>query len=159
MRKHLFTITLGVSILGNVSLATPANHVDMTSAILDFLSRTELCLNSCRDADSAAKAIRQLEELKQECDRLVETQRQLPEPTVQDYMAVQNQMEAFNTLCARFSEKLTYYPSVLKSFLQQRNTRYSIAFSKQTPHPPAQSKHLGEAEILGLQKFRKAVIS
>ena len=100
MRKYLFTIALGVSILGHVSLATPTNHVDMTGAILDFLSRTELCLNSCRDAASAAEAIPQLKELKEECARLVETQRQLPEPTVQDYMAVQNKMEAFSTLWA-----------------------------------------------------------
>ena len=98
MREYLLSIILGVCILGNEALASPSNHVDMTSAILDFLSRTELCLNSCRDAASAAEAIPHLKELKQECAQLAETQRQLPEPTVQDYMAVQNQMEAFNTL-------------------------------------------------------------
>ena len=98
MRGYLFTIALGISILGNVALAAPTNHVDMTNAILDFLSRTELCLNSCRDSVSTAEAIAPLKALRQECAQLVEAQRQLPEPTVQDYMAVQNKMEAFSTL-------------------------------------------------------------
>ena len=35
---------------------------------------------------------------RKECDAIVETQRSLPEPTIQDYMAVQSQMEAFNTV-------------------------------------------------------------
>ena len=100
MRNYLFAIALGVGILGNAAQAMPTNHVDMTSAILDFLSRTELCLNSCRDTASVAEAVSQLNQLKQECAQLVETQRQLPEPTVQDYMAVQSKMEAFNTLWA-----------------------------------------------------------
>lgn len=100
MRGYLFTIALGISILGNVTLAAPTNHVDMTNAVLDFLSRTELCLNSCRDAATTAEAIPQLKELKEECAQLVEAQRQLPEPTVQDYMAVQSKMEAFSTLWA-----------------------------------------------------------
>lgn len=75
-----------------------ANHMDLTHAIIDFLSRTELCLNTCQDEASAEAAIPQLLHLKEECDKLVETQQSLPEPTIQDYMAVQNQMEAFNTV-------------------------------------------------------------
>lgn len=78
--------------------AAPASHIDLTHTILDFLSRTELCLNSCRDAESVATAIPQLRELEKECGNIVDAQRALPEPTVQDYMAVQNQMEAFNTV-------------------------------------------------------------
>ena len=64
-----------------------ANHMDLTHAIID-----------CQDEASAAAAIPQLLQLKEECDKLVETQQSLPEPTIQDYMAVQNQMEAFNTV-------------------------------------------------------------
>ena len=75
-----------------------ASHMDHTHKILDFLSRTELCLNSCRNAESAAASLPQLRELEKECAQLVESQRALPEPTVQDYMAVQDQMEAFNTI-------------------------------------------------------------
>ena len=78
--------------------AAPASHIDLTYTILDFLSRTELCLNSCRDAESVKAALPQLRELQQECAHIVATQQELPEPTIQDYMAVQNQMESFNTI-------------------------------------------------------------
>ena len=74
------------------------NHVDLTTTIIEFLSRTELCLNACQDAASVQAAIPQLQELKKECDSIVETQKALPEPTVQDYMAVQQHMEAFSTV-------------------------------------------------------------
>ena len=96
MRNILITLFLTLS--AAAATALPANHVDLTTVIVDFLSRTELCLNSCRDAGSAAAAIPQLKELRKECDAIVETQRSLPEPTIQDYMAVQSQMEAFNTV-------------------------------------------------------------
>lgn len=95
--KHLF-IALALAFSASAQSPTPTNHVDLTTAIIEFLSRTELCLNSCQDEASAQAAIPQLLELKKECDTLVETQRALPEPTIQDYMAVQNQMEAFNTV-------------------------------------------------------------
>lgn len=70
----------------------------MTARILDFLSRTELCLNTCTDEASTKAAIPQLQQLKQECDTIVALQKALPEPTVQDYMAVQHQMETFNSI-------------------------------------------------------------
>lgn len=95
--KHLF-IALALALSASAQSPTPTNHVDLTTTIIEFLSRTELCLNSCQDEASAQAAIPQLQELKKECDTLVETQRALPEPTIQDYMAVQNQMEAFNTV-------------------------------------------------------------
>ena len=97
--KHFLLILLSFvsfSCLAEESGAT--SHIDLTHTVLDFLSRTELCLNSCRDADSVAAAIPQLRELEKECGKIVEAQRALPEPTVQDYMAVQDQMEAFNTV-------------------------------------------------------------
>ena len=76
----------------------PASHVDLTSAILDFLSRTELCLASCQDAESAKAALPLLRNLKSECDKLAAIQQSLPEPTIQDYLAVQQQAAAFNTI-------------------------------------------------------------
>lgn len=97
MKKILITLICAANALA-APVEVPANHVDMTAAILDFLSRTELCLNSCRDAASSQSAIPELNKLRQECEKLVNTQRELPEPTIQDYMAVQNQMEAFNTI-------------------------------------------------------------
>lgn len=76
----------------------PSNHIDLTSCILDFLSRTELCLNECRDAESVRSSLPALSQLKDECGRLRQAQLDLPEPTVQDYMAVQSQMETFSTI-------------------------------------------------------------
>lgn len=98
MKRFLFSLFFAPCVLANQAAPMPTNHVDMTATIIEFLSRTELCLNSCRDDASAKAAIPQLQELKNECDRIVEAQRALPEPTIQDYMAVQNQMEAFNTI-------------------------------------------------------------
>lgn len=95
MRQAIIALLFAVSA---AQAAIPTNHVDLTTSIIEFLSRTELCLNSCRDAASVTAAIPQLKELRAECDQIVETQRSLPEPTIQDYMAVQNQMEAFNTV-------------------------------------------------------------
>ncbi len=98
MKKLLITLLLMPFAMASQEATMPTNHVDMTTAIIEFLSRTELCLNTCRDEASVKAAIPQLQELKQECDKIVEAQRALPEPTIQDYMAVQNQMEAFNTV-------------------------------------------------------------
>lgn len=95
--KHLF-LALALAFSASAQSPAPTNHVDLTTAIIEFLSRTELCLNSCQDEASAQAAIPRLQELKKECDTLVETQRALPEPTIQDYMAVQTRMEAFNTI-------------------------------------------------------------
>ena len=99
MKHCLFALNFALVSLGTALAQDIAdNHVDLTSNIIDFLSRTEICLNSCRDADSVNAALTQLQQLKQECDKLVEVQRSLPEPTIQDYMAVQNQMETFSTI-------------------------------------------------------------
>ncbi len=98
MRRNLIAAVLGFIIQASLVQASPSNHVDMTNAILDFLSRTELCLNSCRDEVSAQAAIPQLQKLKEECSILVKEQQNLPEPTIQDYMAVQNKMEVFTTI-------------------------------------------------------------
>lgn len=98
MRSFLFSLCLAGLTLSVSAQDAPSNHVDMTAQILDFLSRTELCLNTCRDESSTKAAVPQLQQLKQECDKIVEQQKALPEPTVQDYMAVQNQMETFNSI-------------------------------------------------------------
>ena len=98
MKKILLTVLSFLSLSCLAEETRVASHIDLTHTVLDFLSRTELCLNSCRDAESVAAAIPQLRELEKECGTIVEAQRALPEPTVQDYMAVQDQMEAFNTV-------------------------------------------------------------
>ncbi|MBR4108210.1 MAG: hypothetical protein IKK45_05960 [Akkermansia sp.] len=74
------------------------SHQDVAAAMVDFLSRTEMCLNTCRDAASVQAAIPALEELKKEAAALSRRQAQLPEPTVQDYMAAQSLAGDFSTL-------------------------------------------------------------
>lgn len=97
--KHAFFSLLAAFSFSCFAAESPLpSHTDLTHTILDFLSRIELCLNSCKDETSVKSAIPRLKELQQECGRIVEIQRSLPEPTIQDYMAVQNQMEAFNTV-------------------------------------------------------------
>lgn len=98
MKKILCCSILGLSIMFASAQEAPSNHADMARAILDFLSRTELCLNSCQDAESARAAIPQLKELKAECDRLAAAQKLLPEPTVQDYMTEHNNAATFNII-------------------------------------------------------------
>lgn len=73
----------------------PINHQDMAEAMLDFLSRTELCLNSCQDKDSTQAAMPQLKKLAEEAKKLSAIQAALPEPTVQDFMAVQHKSGDF----------------------------------------------------------------
>ena len=122
--KHLF-IALALAFSASAQSPTPTNHVDLTTAIIEFLSRTELCLNSCQDEASAQAAIPQLLELKKECDTLVETQRALPEPTIQDYMAVQNQMEAFTIVIKVLHGHLTgevgeHHDTIIGTFFRTR---------------------------------------
>lgn len=84
----------------------PTSHQDMAEALLDFLSRTELCLQSCTDKESVSAAIPKLKQLAEEADKLAAAQAALPEPTVQDFMAVQNKMGTFDTICKAIQSHL-----------------------------------------------------
>lgn len=106
MKQIFLSLLCAFSFCSLADEAPATSHIDLTQTILDFLSRTELCLNSCRDAETVKAALPRLRELQQECGKIVETQRALPEPTVQDYMAVQNQMEAFNTVWGAIREHI-----------------------------------------------------
>lgn len=64
-------------------------HQGIAEALVELLSRTELCLNSCTDAASVQAALPQLQELAKEAAAISARQKALPEPTVQDYMASQ----------------------------------------------------------------------
>lgn len=81
-------------------------HQDVAAALVDFLSRTELCLNSCRDAASVEAALPSLEKLKEEAQALHLRQAKLPEPTVQDYMAAQSLAGDFSTLWSAIREHI-----------------------------------------------------
>lgn len=78
--------------------ALPTGHQDCALAILQLLSDTELCLNSCRDAASVQAALPRFRELSERAHRLAEVQRHLPEPTSQDLISMNQHMERFNLL-------------------------------------------------------------
>lgn len=64
-------------------------HQGIAEALVELLSRTELCLNSCTDKESVQAALPQFQALAKEAADLSARQKALPEPTVQDYMASQ----------------------------------------------------------------------
>lgn len=97
--KRLSYLIVGAACISQASAQEIATHQDMAEALLDFLSRTELCLQSCTDKESVSAAVPKLKQLAEESDKLAAVQAALPEPTVQDFMAVQNKMGTFDTIC------------------------------------------------------------
>ncbi len=109
MKSLLF---IPIAAIAATAQEVPATHQDMAEALLDFLSRTELCLRSCTDEASVNSALPQLQQLAKEADTLAAAQSALPEPTVQDFMSVQDKMGTFDSICkaiqahlVRLSEK------------------------------------------------------
>lgn len=109
MKSLLF---IPIAAIAATAQEVPATHQDMAEALLDFLSRTELCLRSCTDEASVNAALPQLQQLAKEADKLAAAQAALPEPTVQDFMSVQDKMGTFDSICkaiqahlVRLSEK------------------------------------------------------
>ena len=109
MKSLLF---IPIAAIAATAQEVPATHQDMAEALLDFLSRTELCLRSCTDEAAVNAALPQLQQLAKEADKLAAAQAALPEPTVQDFMSVQDKMGTFDSICkaiqahlVRLSEK------------------------------------------------------
>lgn len=101
MRPAPFT-ALGLALLCGAAMPIAAqeeaaadSHMEMAEALLDFLSRTDACLATCTDETSTQAALPQLRGLKEEAAALAARQAALPEPTVQDYMAVQSKANDF----------------------------------------------------------------
>ncbi len=78
--------------------AAPDTHQGIAEALVDLLSRTEVCLNTCTDAESVQAALPQLKSLSEEAADLSRRQQALPDPTVQDYMASQSVAKDFLVL-------------------------------------------------------------
>lgn len=74
---------------------TADSHTELADAMVDFLRRTDACLSTCTDDAAARAALPQLETLRGEAAKLAARQAQLPEPTVQDYMATQDRANDF----------------------------------------------------------------
>lgn len=112
MKPLYFFPLVAVVTIQTSAQEAPASHQDMAESLLDFLSRTELCLRSCTDEASVNEAIPRLRQLAKEADNLAAAQAALPEPTVQDFMSVQDKMGTFDSICkaiqahlVRLSEK------------------------------------------------------
>lgn len=99
MKTSLFIPIATIATFQAAAQDSPASHQDMAEALLDFLSRTELCLRSCTDSASVNAALPQLRQLAIEADKLAAAQAALPEPTVQDFMSVQDKMGTFDSIC------------------------------------------------------------
>lgn len=102
---YLFPIA-GCFISPAIAQQLPSTHQDMAEHLLDFLSRTELCLRDCTDENSLASVLPKLRLLAREADKLAAAQAALPEPTVQDFMAVQDKMGTFDSICKAIQSHL-----------------------------------------------------
>lgn len=81
-------------------------HQTLAKELVDILSQTEIALNSCTDEQSVLAAIPRLLELSQRAASLKQQQKELPEPTVQDYLAAQNLVGDFNTLALAIEQHI-----------------------------------------------------
>lgn len=70
-------------------------HSDLATDILIYLAATESSLRACQDEESIKKTIPQFKRLKEESDRLMAIQRQLPDPSRQDCIDVEKKGVAF----------------------------------------------------------------
>lgn len=73
-------------------------HQDYANALLDLMAETELCLSQCLDQQSTQANTPRLEELSQQMGQLAQLLQELPEPTIADYIAAEQQVREFNTL-------------------------------------------------------------
>lgn len=84
----------------------PGSHQDLALEVLQYLSDTETCLNSCVDEDSVASALPRLRQLAAQARSLAERQRKLDEPSLQDHIAMQQHVKRFNTLWSAIRQHL-----------------------------------------------------
>lgn len=84
----------------------PGSHQELAIAILQYLSDTEVCLNSCIDEASVQAALPRLRQLADQARSLAEHQRELDEPSQQDHIAMQQHIKRFNTLWSAIRQHL-----------------------------------------------------
>lgn len=86
------------------NLQKTAPHVAMARELLDILSRTELLLQSCADADSVRAALPSLREQRRRMHEAAEKQRALPDPDEDDIRAVGELADTFSSLVESIRE-------------------------------------------------------
>lgn len=84
----------------------PGSHQDLAQEVLQYLSDTENCLNSCIDEASVKAAIPRLKQLADRARTLKAHQRELDDPSLQDQIAMQQHIKRFNTLWSAIRQHL-----------------------------------------------------
>lgn len=82
-------------------------HQGVAEELLDLLSRIELCLRNCNDAESVTAALPDLRQMGEEAAALSARQHALPDPTVQDYMASQTLAKDFLVITRSINRHIT----------------------------------------------------
>lgn len=82
----------------HAQLEPAKTHQDYASALLDLMAETELCLAQCLDKQSTEAATPRLKKLSAQMNELSLILQDLPEPTIADYIAAEQQVGEFNTL-------------------------------------------------------------
>ncbi len=84
----------------------PTTHQEFIPSLLELLTQTEHELATCTDAASVEAALPRLSELAKRARQLAARQQNLPEPTVQDYMAAHPHVGEFNRLWEAITEHI-----------------------------------------------------
>ena len=73
-------------------------HFTIAQEVINLLAETELLLNSCRDADSVAAAIPELQKLGTEAQAIKQRQLSLPDSSLQEDITIARQVKDFQNL-------------------------------------------------------------
>ena len=76
----------------------PVPHFSIAQEVINLLAETELLLNSCRDAESVAAAVPELQKLGAEAQAIKEKQLKLPDSSLQEDITIARQVKDFQNL-------------------------------------------------------------
>ena len=76
----------------------PVTHFSIAQEVINLLAETELLLNSCRDAESVAAAVPELQKLSEEAQAIKEKQLKLPDSSLQEDITIARQVKDFQNL-------------------------------------------------------------
>lgn len=95
-----------LSVLATAPLSAADSHTETAQALVELLRATEASLTRCSDADSVRAELPVLAQLAEQAGILRQRQQSLPEPTVQDFLAVQHLAPEFMQLSERLGEHM-----------------------------------------------------
>ncbi|MGN0865065.1 MAG: hypothetical protein ACI4P8_02840 [Akkermansia sp.] len=93
-------------VLAAAPLTAADSHTETAQALIELLHATEASLARCRDADSIRTELPILRQLAEQAQALRQRQQALPEPTVQDFLAVQHLAPEFMQLSEHLGEHM-----------------------------------------------------